>query len=46
LSALAVAGVQAAIALRQQGFTGTIAMIGRDGDLPYERPPFSKDYLA
>ncbi len=39
-------GAQAAIALRQQGFTGSILMLGRDGDLPYERPPLSKDYLA
>jgi 3-phenylpropionate/trans-cinnamate dioxygenase ferredoxin reductase subunit len=39
-------GAQAAIALRQQGFAGSILMLGRDGDLPYERPPLSKDYLA
>jgi len=40
------AGAQAAIALRQQGFAGTIAMIGRDRSPPYERPPLSKEYLA
>ena len=40
------AGAQAAISLRQQGFTGSIALAGRDPDLPYERPPLSKDYLA
>jgi 3-phenylpropionate/trans-cinnamate dioxygenase ferredoxin reductase subunit len=39
-------GAQAAIALRQQGFEGSILMIGRDGEPPYERPPLSKDYLA
>ena len=39
-------GAQAAIALRQHGFTGSILMVGRDRDLPYERPPLSKDYLA
>jgi 3-phenylpropionate/trans-cinnamate dioxygenase ferredoxin reductase subunit len=39
-------GAQAAIALRQQGFTGSVAMIGEEPDLPYERPPLSKDYLA
>ena len=39
-------GAQAAIALRQQGFAGSIAMIGRDPNPPYERPPLSKDYLA
>ncbi|OYX65237.1 MAG: pyridine nucleotide-disulfide oxidoreductase [Sphingomonadales bacterium 32-64-17] len=39
-------GAQAAIALRQQGFTGSIAMIGRDPFPPYERPPLSKEYLS
>ena len=39
-------GAQAAIALRQQGFEGTVVMIGRDPLPPYERPPLSKDYLA
>ncbi len=39
-------GAQAAIVLRQQGFEGTIAMIGRESEPPYERPPLSKDYLA
>jgi 3-phenylpropionate/trans-cinnamate dioxygenase ferredoxin reductase component len=39
-------GAQAAIALRQHGHAGTIAMISEEADLPYERPPLSKDYLA
>ena len=39
-------GAQAAIALRQLGFTGSIAMVGAEPDPPYERPPLSKDYLA
>jgi 3-phenylpropionate/trans-cinnamate dioxygenase ferredoxin reductase subunit len=39
-------GAQAAIALRQQGFAGTIAIVGAEPDPPYERPPLSKDYLA
>ena len=39
-------GTQAAIALRQQGFEGSIVMAGREPDLPYERPPLSKEYLA
>ena len=39
-------GAQAAIALRQHGFTGSIAMLGRDSEPPYERPPLSKEYLA
>ena len=39
-------GAQVAIALRQRGFTGTIAMVGEEPEIPYERPPLSKDYLA
>ncbi|MGB3166602.1 MAG: FAD-dependent oxidoreductase [Alteraurantiacibacter sp.] len=39
-------GAQAAIALRQQGFEGSILMMGRDRVPPYERPPLSKEYLA
>jgi len=39
-------GAQAAIQLRQLGFAGSIALIGAEADLPYERPPLSKDYLA
>lgn len=38
-------GAQCAIALRQAGFAGTLAVIGEDPELPYERPPLSKDYL-
>lgn len=40
------AGAQAAIALRQNGFAGSIGMIGAEPELPYERPPLSKEYLA
>jgi 3-phenylpropionate/trans-cinnamate dioxygenase ferredoxin reductase subunit len=39
-------GAQAAIALRQNGFAGSILVIGREPELPYERPPLSKEYLA
>jgi len=39
-------GAQAAIALRQARFEGTIAIVGDEPDLPYERPPLSKDYLS
>lgn len=39
-------GAQAAIALRQAKFDGTIAVIGAEPELPYERPPLSKEYLA
>ena len=40
------AGAQAAIALRQYGFDGSIVLIGKEAELPYERPPLSKDYLS
>lgn len=39
-------GAQAAIALRQGGFAGSVAVAGAEADPPYERPPLSKDYLA
>lgn len=39
-------GAQAAITLRQAGFAGTIAMLGDEPFVPYERPPLSKEYLA
>ena len=39
-------GAQAAIALRQRGFAGSLAIVGDEPDAPYERPPLSKDYLA
>jgi 3-phenylpropionate/trans-cinnamate dioxygenase ferredoxin reductase subunit len=40
------AGAQAAIALRQNKFEGSIAIVGDEPELPYERPPLSKDYLS
>ena len=39
-------GAQAAIALRQAKFEGTIAVIGDEPELPYERPPLSKEYFS
>ena len=39
-------GAQAAIALRQHGHRGSIAIVGAEPDLPYERPPLTKEYLA
>ncbi len=39
-------GAQAAVALRMRKFEGTIAMIGEEVELPYERPPLSKEYFA
>ena len=39
-------GAQCAIALRQAGFEGTVTVIGREPEYPYERPPLSKEYFA
>ena len=39
-------GAQAAIALRQNGFEGSVAIVSQDTVPPYERPPLSKEYLA
>lgn len=40
------AGAACAIALRQAKFQGRILIVGAEPDLPYERPPLSKEYLA
>lgn len=39
-------GAQAAIALRQAKFEGSIAVFSNEEFLPYERPPLSKEYFA
>lgn len=41
-----VAGVRTAQALRGQGFTGRVLLIGEETELPYDRPPLSKQFLA
>src|SRR3954471_15733375 len=41
----ALAGAKAAEALRDEGFDGRIVLIGSEDELPYERPPLSKEYL-
>jgi 3-phenylpropionate/trans-cinnamate dioxygenase ferredoxin reductase component len=41
------AGAQTAIGLRNNAtFTGSITIVTDEPELPYERPPLSKDYLA
>ncbi|MFF9325576.1 NAD(P)/FAD-dependent oxidoreductase [Streptomyces sp. NPDC014776] len=40
-----MAGVQTAVALRDQGFTGTVTLIGAEPHQPYDRPPLSKAVL-
>src|SRR3546814_15911912 len=39
-------GAQAAVALRQHKFEGLIAIVGDEPEIPYERPPLSKEYLS
>ncbi len=39
-------GAQAAIALRQAKFDGSIGLVNAEPEYPYERPPLSKDYFA
>jgi 3-phenylpropionate/trans-cinnamate dioxygenase ferredoxin reductase component len=31
--------------LRQEGFDGRVVLVGEESDLPYERPPLSKEYM-
>lgn len=39
-------GAQAALALRQLKFAGSVALLGDEPDPPYERPPLSKEYFS
>jgi 3-phenylpropionate/trans-cinnamate dioxygenase ferredoxin reductase subunit len=39
-------GFQTALSLREEGYDGHIALLGEEPDLPYQRPPLSKAYLA
>jgi NADPH-dependent 2,4-dienoyl-CoA reductase/sulfur reductase-like enzyme len=41
-----LAGAKTVEALREKGYTGPVTLIGSESELPYERPPLSKDYLA
>jgi len=40
-----LAGGKAAQTLRDEGFTGPLALVGAEAERPYERPPLSKGYL-
>lgn len=39
------AGVECAAALRHEGFAGSVIIVGEEPDLPYQRPPLSKEFL-
>jgi 3-phenylpropionate/trans-cinnamate dioxygenase ferredoxin reductase subunit len=41
-----LAGAKAVEALRDNGFDGGIVLFAEEEQLPYERPPLSKEYLA
>jgi NADPH-dependent 2,4-dienoyl-CoA reductase/sulfur reductase-like enzyme len=41
-----VAGARCAQALRTNGFDGSILLVGDDIELPHDRPPLSKQFLA
>ncbi|MFD7610289.1 NAD(P)/FAD-dependent oxidoreductase [Streptomyces sp. NPDC059828] len=40
-----MAGVQTAVALREQGYAGSLTLIGAEPHQPYDRPPLSKAVL-
>jgi 3-phenylpropionate/trans-cinnamate dioxygenase ferredoxin reductase subunit len=40
-----LAGAKAAQALREEGFTGRLVLVGAETERPYERPPLTKEYL-
>ena len=40
-----MAGANAAFTLRKLGYDGRVALVSAEAELPYERPPLSKDYL-
>jgi len=45
IAGASLAGAKAAETLRAEGFGGPVVLIGTEEELPYERPPLSKDYL-
>lgn len=40
-----LAGGTAAATLRDEGFDGSLVLVGAEAELPYERPPLSKEFL-
>src|SRR3954466_9585262 len=41
-----LAGAKTAEALRDQGYDAPVTLLAAEDELPYERPPLSKGYLA
>ncbi|CAM3423643.1 NAD(P)/FAD-dependent oxidoreductase [Occultella aeris] len=41
-----LAGATAATTLREQGFTGRVVLFAAEDEVPYIRPPLSKEFLA
>ncbi|MEQ1701637.1 MAG: FAD-dependent oxidoreductase, partial [Ilumatobacteraceae bacterium] len=41
-----LAGLRACETLRQEGFDGTLTVVGAESEVPYDRPPLSKKLLA
>jgi len=40
-----LAGLRSAEALRRRGYEGRLALVGAEAELPYDRPPLSKELL-
>jgi 3-phenylpropionate/trans-cinnamate dioxygenase ferredoxin reductase subunit len=40
-----MASANAAAELRKRGADGDVLLVGREGEIPYERPPLSKEYM-
>ncbi|MDP9497166.1 MAG: FAD-dependent oxidoreductase [Actinomycetota bacterium] len=41
-----VGGLRTAQALRQEGWSGEVVLVGAETELPYDKPPLSKEFLT
>jgi NADPH-dependent 2,4-dienoyl-CoA reductase/sulfur reductase-like enzyme len=41
-----IGGVRTAQALRSEGYDGRIVLVGQEAELPYDKPPLSKQFLT